>query len=97
MANKRDTFCGLTSMAVRTTNKMSNAPPGTEGIDIEHAVTTIRIIAMDERSNEIPFKRAMKTVEIARKKAVPLLLRVTPSESTNFAIRSSDLFLLIMH
>lgn len=76
---------------------MSNAPPGTDGIDIEHAVTVIKTIAMDDRSNETPFKRAIKIVEIAKKNAVPLLLRVTPSDNTNFEIRSSHLALLIMH
>lgn len=84
-------------MAVRTTRRMSKAPPGTDGIDIEHAVTTMRIIAIDEKSNEIPFKREMKMVEIAKKKAVPLLFKVTPSESTNFEIRSSHRARFTMH
>lgn len=96
MANKRDTFCGSTSTAVSTTNRIISAPPGTDGIDIEHAVTVITIITIDENSSEIPFKRAIKIVEIAKKKAVPLLFRVIPSESTNLEIRSSQRTLLIM-
>lgn len=76
---------------------MSNAPPGTEGIDIEHAVTVIKTIAIDDRSNEMPFKRAIKMVEMAKKNAVPLLFNVTPSDNTNFEMRSSHFTLLIMH
>lgn len=73
MAKISDTFCGSTSTAVRTTNKMSSAPPGTDGIDIEQAVTTIKIIAIDEKSNGIPVKRSIKIVDTAKKNAVPLL------------------------
>lgn len=94
MANKSETFCGSTSTAVRTTSKISKAPPGTDGMDIEHAVTVIRIIAIDEKSNVTPVMRAMKMVDTARKNAVPLLFRVTPSDSTNFEILSSLLTLL---
>lgn len=97
MANRRDTFLGSTSTAVKTTNRISNAPPGTDGIDIEHAVTVIKIIAIDEKSNEIPFNRAIKMVEMARKNAVPLLFNVTPNDRTNFEIRSSALALFIKH
>lgn len=45
----------------------------------------------------IPSNRAMKIVDIAKKKAVPLLFRVTPSDGTNLEIRSSHFTLLIMH
>lgn len=97
MANKSDTFCVSTSTAVKTTIKMRRAPPGTDGIDIEHAVAVITVITIDAKSNEIPFSRAMKMVELARKIAVPLLFRVTPSERTNFEILSSHFTVVTIH
>lgn len=97
MANNRDTFCVFTSTAVKTTINISRAPPGTEGIDIEHVVAVITVITIDAKSSVIPFKRAMKIVEMVRKMAVPLLLSVTPSERTNLEILSSHFTLFIMH
>lgn len=83
-----------TSIDVRMTKSIINDELGADGIDIDDIVAIKRIVNKVLYVNDAPSKREINIAEIVRNKAVPFVLRLTPSVRTNFEMRLS-LFILL--